>query len=106
MKEFNSIIYLLYIDTPDGRLYKIGHTKRSITERIIQLQTGCPYEIKILKSYNSIYGQVVERTLHNLFSHLKTHGEWFNMGIYIEVEFIKLCEKYENINDSLKNNII
>lgn len=106
MKEFDTTIYLLYIDTPDGRLYKIGNTKKNIWNRISQLQTGCPYEINKLETFNSKYGQKVEKTLHNLLSYDKTYGEWFKLDIGIENNFIKLCEKYENINDELKNNII
>ena len=104
MKEFDSLIYLLYIDTPDSRLYKIGHTKHHLQNRINQLQTGCPYEIKIMETFNSIHGQIVERALHNMYSHNVTHGEWFNLDIEIEYNFKQICENYELINSSLKNN--
>lgn len=106
MKKYESLIYLLYIDTPDGRLYKIGHTKESVQKRISQLQTGCPYEIREMETFNSTYGQVIERTLHNIFSHKRLYGEWFSLDLEIETNFILLCEKYESINDSLKNNTL
>lgn len=102
MKEFDSLIYLLYIDTPDGRLYKIGHTKHKLQKRLSQLQTGCPYEINIMETFDSKHGQLIERTLHNVYSHAQMHGEWFNLDISIEAKFINLCENYEYINDSLK----
>ena len=104
MKKFETIIYLLYVDTPDKRLYKIGHTTGSLYKRILSLQTGCPYEIKILYRYNSTHGEAVERTLHNKFSHNKTHGEWFELDFEIETTFISLCEKYENLNNILEKN--
>lgn len=104
MKEFDSLIYLLYIDTPDGRLYKIGHTKHRLQKRLSQLQTGCPYEIKVMETFDSIYGQLIERTLHNRYSHCKMFGEWFNIDISVEVNFISLCENYELLNDSLNKN--
>lgn len=102
MKEFDSTIYLLYIDTPDGRLYKIGYTKHSVQKRIAQLQTGCPYEIKMLETFNSTYGQTIERTLHSIYDYCKMHGEWFNLDITFEANFISICENYESINDSIK----
>lgn len=103
MKEFDSIIYLLYIDTPEGRLYKIGHTTNSVEKRVVQLQTGCPYEIKIMDKFNSIYGQTIERTLHNMYYSNRMHGEWFKLDNDFETNFISICEKYENINSYLKN---
>ena len=54
MRKYDNFIYLLKIDTPDCRLYKIGSTRGSIHERIKSLQTGCPYEIRLIEKYDSI----------------------------------------------------
>jgi len=95
------------IDTPDKRLYKIGSTRKSISQRIIGLQTGCPFEIKLVDYYESDLGQLVERILHNRFSHKKTFGEWFELDLVDECQFKELCDKIETINENLeKNNTI
>ena len=106
MKKYQNKIYLLKIDTPDKRLYKIGSTRKSISQRIQQLQTGCPYEIQLVEYHESEYGQLVERSLHNRFSHMQTFGEWFELDLIQEFNFQKTCEKIEMINEHLeKNNI-
>ena len=107
MKKYTNKIYLLKIDTPDKRLYKIGSTRNSINERIQSLQTGCPFEINLITHHDSSYGQLIERTLHNRFEHKKTHGEWFELDIIDELEFLENCNKLETMNEILeKNNIM
>lgn len=107
MKKYTNKIYLLKIDTPDKRLYKIGSTRKTITNRIQSLQTGCPYEIQLVEYYESEYGQTVERTLQNRFKHNQTFGEWFELDLKEELKFKNMCEKIEAINENLeKNNTI
>lgn len=93
----NPKVYLLKIVNDDKSLYKIGFTRGSIYKRIRELQTGCPYQINVVDIYSSEYGTIIERSLHNMFSHSKTYGEWFELGVEDEVKFKKLCEQYENI---------
>jgi len=95
------------IDTPDKRLYKIGSTRNSISKRIQSLQTGCPYEIKLVEYHESNYGQTVERTLQNTFEYQRTYGEWFELDLTEEVNFKSLCNRIESVNEILeKNNTI
>ena len=104
MKKFNNIIYLLKIDTPDGRLYKIGSTRNSVIKRIKELQTGCPYEIKLVDRFESEFGQLVERTFHNRYTHYKTFGEWFSLDIVEELSFKENCKNIEDSNILLEKN--
>lgn len=104
MKKYQNKIYLLKIDTPDSRLYKIGSTKGSVIERIKALQTGCPYEIKLVEQYDSIHGQTIERTLHNRFTYCKTFGEWFSLDIIEEIKFLQVCQQLEECNNILEKN--
>ena len=93
----NPKVYLLKIVNDDKTLYKIGFTRGNVNKRIKELQTGCPYEIQVVDSYCSEYGMIIERSLHNKYSHNKTYGEWFELGLKEELEFKDLCKKYENI---------
>jgi hypothetical protein len=95
------------IDTPDRRLYKIGSTRKSILKRIQSLQTGCPFEIKLVDYHESNFGQLIERSLQNRFELKKTYGEWFKLDLEDELNFKLMCKKLETINENLeKNNII
>lgn len=95
------------IDTPDKRLYKIGSTRNSISQRIQSLQTGCPFEINLVDYHESNFGQLIERTLQNRFDYKKTYGEWFELDLTEEIQFKKMCKEIETINETLeKNNII
>ena len=82
---------LLYLIT-DGKFHKIGITNRSIQARIKQLQTGNPYELKLIKVVNcgsEKHAQEMERFYHNKYYEYRMQGEWF--------DFKKL--KPININD-------
>lgn len=107
MKHYDSKIYLLKIDTPDKRLYKIGSTRNEISKRIQSLQTGCPFEIKLVNYHESQFGQLIERSLQNRFDYKRTFGEWFELDLTDEFNFIEMCNKLETLNESLeKNNTI
>ena len=94
-------IYLIKTVNDDKTFYKIGFTKGSVKKRVSELQTGCPFKIEIVDMYTTNYGQIIEKTLHNFYNHLKTHGEWFELSLEDELNFKKLCEKYENIQNTL-----
>ena len=104
MKKYQNKIYLLKIDTPDKRLYKIGSTRNSISKRIQGLQTGCPFEIQLVEYHESEYGQFVERSLHNRFNHQQTFGEWFELDLTEEFKFKEMCNKIEMLNEILEKN--
>lgn len=97
-------VYLLKIINDDKSFYKIGFTKGSVHKRITELQTGCPFKIELVDYYDTYYGLSVEKNLHKAYSHLKTHGEWFELSIEEETKFKIMCEKYENIHTILDKN--
>ncbi len=97
----NTKVYLLKIVNDNKTLYKIGFTRGNVYDRVKNLQTGCPYEILVVDSYSSDYSMIIERTLHNIFKHKKTYGEWFELDLEDEVKFKDLCKKYEIIQTEL-----
>lgn len=97
MKNGDPIVYLLKIVNDDKTLYKIGYTSGSVFDRVKSLQTGCPYKIEVADTYKSDYGRLIEKTLHGMFSHKQTHGEWFELNVTDEFNFRSMCEKYEKI---------
>jgi len=95
LEDIGSMVYLLRIVNDDKSLYKIGFTSESVYDRIRNIQTGCPYEIRLIDTYKSEYSRKIERTLHNMFSHKQTFGEWFELDCIDEFNFKELCEHCE-----------
>ena len=54
---------------------KIGHTENDIEQRIAQLQTGCPYELRLIWLKKG--DQQDEAEWHSWFQHERIRGEWF-----------------------------
>ena len=89
----------------DGR-YKIGIAKNP-KQRIRQLQTGNSDELTLIETYESENASKIESALHNRFSHVRQSGEWFDLSITEEVNFIKMCRSVDESITLLKkmNNI-
>lgn len=79
------ILYIL--QNGDTDQYKIGITN-NLNRRLQQLQTGCPYELKVVKlwtHYNRKIVEKYERVLHRYFTKsgckIRDNGEWFILRI-------------------------
>lgn len=72
MKE--SVVYFLR-STDNPMLYKIGYTSNSVTSRMKEIQTSCPFKIEI--SHSILGDFMAERELHRLLRHERRTGEWF-----------------------------
>ncbi len=75
--------------------YKIGITN-DIKERLVALQTGNPFEISLVKTYD--LPKSFETTVHELLTDAKYHerGEWFRFtdgGMEAIIELFDHCEK-------------
>lgn len=66
--------YVYFISTHREKEVKIGWAV-DVKRRLSQLQTGHPYEL--LVAYSAPGTQADERALHERFSELRLHGEWF-----------------------------
>lgn len=80
----------------DGR-YKIGIANNP-RKRILQLQTGNSDELTLIESYPSENARKIETALHAQYSHNKTIGEWFDLSITEEVQFMDRCK---NIDETI-----
>lgn len=81
-------VYL--IRTNDGR-YKVGIAKDP-QKRIRQLQTGNSDQLELIETYQSENASKIEGSLHRHYSYGKMIGEWFELSIKEESEFIKTCK--------------
>jgi hypothetical protein len=68
------IVYFI-LDTYSNSV-KIGHTTiKGLEKRILNLQTGTPYELKIL---GLLWGdKKIEKSIHKEFKESHIRGEWF-----------------------------
>ena len=96
----NGYVYLIF----DGELYKIGVTRGSIDKRIKKLQTGNPYNIILIDSYQTNFPFQIEKMLHARFVNEKVNNEWFNLSLEDVNNFQKECEKCSGIISALKDN--
>ena len=87
------IVYL--ICDPANDFYKIGVTTAKSAKRLKQLQTGNGTELHIVHEHHTNYPFLVEKMLHNKYSYLLEHGEWFRLPPADVIGFEKICEVQE-----------
>lgn len=96
-------IYLIgQADTPN--IFKIGCTKKDISKRSKQLQTGNSEELYLCKSFESNRQFKLEKMLHMHYSDKQILNEWYELDQNDVDEFINVCQHYQDIIDSLSEN--
>jgi predicted GIY-YIG superfamily endonuclease len=95
--------YIYLIQSLENSYYKIGVSKHP-KKRIKELQTGNSSELKLIEVYQSEFAHKIEKSLQNLYKHLRKEGEWFDLSIEYEVSFKKECKKIEENIRFLKEN--
>lgn len=61
----------------DNRFVKIGFA-RNVAERLADLQTGCPFELRIIGELPGAAASM-ELVFHEVLSRLRFRGEWFEL---------------------------
>ncbi|NPV12878.1 MAG: hypothetical protein HPY57_13990 [Ignavibacteria bacterium] len=93
----NGYIYLFKCVSDYETTYKIGYTRnKDFKKRIKGLQTGNKDKITCIDFFKTKYGRMVETTLHNLYSHKRKGGEWFELDLQDVVNFKLSCQKIED----------
>jgi predicted GIY-YIG superfamily endonuclease len=88
-------MYVYLIKSSETSYYKIGYSANP-SQRLKQLQTGCPDELLMIETFQSQHARRIEYALHNSYSHARKHNEWFDLAIEDEVKFKSLCESIES----------
>jgi hypothetical protein len=77
---------IYFIEAVGADLVKIGFTTRWVSQRLREIQTCCPFELKLLTSLEDYPGR--EWTAHALFATQHVRGEWYRlddrMRLFIE----------------------
>lgn len=104
MKE--GYVYLItdWGSTPEK--FKIGITKNDPNNRLKQHQTSSANELVLLRKYKSINYRKIETRLKKLYKTYSSDGgtEWFILPSDVANNFIKECEKIDEMFDLLKDN--
>lgn len=96
-------VYLIgQLDNKD--IFKIGVTKKDVSLRLKELQTGSSEELYIHSHFKSKNVYKLEKMLHRHYNNNNKLNEWFILEEKQSLQFIETCEKYENILDSLIDN--
>jgi hypothetical protein len=72
--------YIYIIRCIDTDYRKIGIANNP-HERLSELQTGCPFELKIERLYTYKQARKLEQLLHSALAIHNVRGEWFNISI-------------------------
>ena len=64
------IVYLLHAE--DTKRYKIGTTSSTVERRLKELQTGCPFKLRPVKSV--VGGLNKEYKIHDKFKEYRSQG--------------------------------
>ncbi len=100
----NGYIYLIG-EQNNPNHYKIGFTRNSDVEyRLKKLQTGNSNQLYIKHTFFSNRVNKLEKMLHMHYRKNHTINEWFELNDNEINDFLNICEKYQNIIDSLKDN--
>ena len=65
------------IQSGSTNYYKMGLTKDTINQRIKQLQTGNPYQLRPTHSHNVVDMRIAETILHQRYFQQRGRLEWF-----------------------------
>lgn len=84
----------------DGK-YKIGVSKTP-KKRIKPIQTGNPDQLVIVDVYESNNAYKIESALHNKYAYARNVGEWFDLSISDEMDFVENCRNIDNGINILK----
>jgi hypothetical protein len=94
-------LYLLNQNTTN--LYKIGVTKKDISKRIKELQTGNGNELVLIKYFETQFNFKFEAAIHAHYRLSKINSEWFKLTNEQIEEFDSVCQLLESNLLLLKN---
>jgi hypothetical protein len=72
-------VYLISAESNGKKLYKIGYTRRNVSERIKDFKTGNTSVFEIVDSFSSKWGTKIEKAIHKIFKEKRVSGEWFDL---------------------------
>ena len=102
-------LYILALEDPSGGrvppFYKIGVTTGPLSNRVRSLQTGNPFRIIVTHQVKMDGCEVVEKTLHEMFSKNRRILEWFSLTNRELEEAIEKAHELKNEFEDLVSQV-
>ena len=74
-------VYFIVIGDPYLTHVKVGFTRKNPFARMANLQTGCPFKMRML---GYVFGnEAMEAELHDVLENYRKEGEWFEYSDYV-----------------------
>jgi hypothetical protein len=84
--------YVYIVKCGEFDYYKIGVSKINVQARISVIQSGCPFEIKLIGQYHTERYLLIERKIHKSLKTKNIRGEWFLLSQTELNEIVKQIE--------------
>lgn len=68
---------------------KIGISS-DVDKRLQGIQTGCPFKVRLAKSWRTPFARKIEGLAHAALSRYRTAGEWFNVPIRVAMAVVEV----------------
>lgn len=81
--------------------YKIGYTKRDVSDRLREFKTGNSGNLNIVATFETKWGSKLENMLHRKYRSKKIEGEWFGLDNTEVENFLIECKKQDEILNML-----
>jgi hypothetical protein len=78
---------------------KIGYAK-SFKKRLFNIQSGCPFKLRLWLGIFTPRFVEVEKYLHSKFNHCKVRGEWFSPS---DNDLDELIDFFNNTNKHIRS---
>ena len=96
-------LYVLGLEDPSGGsvppYYKIGITTHAVSKRIRTLQTGNPYRIVALHTFEIEGAEIVEQNLHRVYASNRLMLEWFKLS---DAELAAVLQSAKDLKDDIE----
>jgi len=86
--------YVYLSQSLENSYYKIGISKHP-QKRLSENQTGNPSKTQIIHMFKSEFPYLVETAIHRRYEGFRKNGEWFDLSIEVEVNFLSYCRQIE-----------
>lgn len=99
-KDLSGFVYL--VQATKTNFYKIGLSKDPL-KRLSSIQTGTPFEVKIIHRLYSLNCVLLEKALHDYYQAYWLRGEWFDFPVSVVKEFVQTAN---DLDQSIESNLL
>ena len=96
--------YLYIVKCGDFDYYKIGVSKAAVGGRLSNLQSGCPFPLKMIDVFYCTHYSQLEHELHQKYRSKNISGEWYELTDKELAEITRLAELASNVQLELNLN--